>query len=334
MGLLDVGLLRQYAAEGLTRKAISERMGMSYSRTTTVLREHGIQLPRKKHQCGKRGPKQQTLRIVELRKQGLMYKEIGELLGCCKRTVYDACNKYGLVSNLSVDEEDAVKVVESAGFDYVGGFTNTKGTVTIRCKKCGGEFTRYYDAIRNEAHGKRKEKITCPHCWQKEVEAYRKKKREPKEREAQMKAQRKAEQLSRKASEQLAMRLAIHVCKNCGQDFCMAATGYNSKLYCSKKCQQRWHDRVKNDHRMDRMLTREHDTDITLDRLFKRDGGVCYICGNKCDWSDIAEVNGAMIAGDNYPSIDHVKPVSKGGTHTWNNIRLACRRCNTLKGWK
>lgn len=149
-----------------------------------------------------------------------------------------------------------------------------------------------------------------------------------------MKAQHKAEQLSRKASDELAKRLAIHVCKNCGKEYCTAVTGYNSYLYCSKKCQQRWHDRVKNDHRIDMMLKREHDTDITLEKLFNRDGGVCYICGKLCSWDDISEREGTMIAGDNYPSIDHVKPVSKGGTHTWNNIKLACRKCNTLKGWK
>ena len=149
-----------------------------------------------------------------------------------------------------------------------------------------------------------------------------------------MRAQCKAEQLSRKVNEQLARRLAIHVCKNCGQEFCVASTGYDSESYCSKKCQARWHNRLKNDKRIKRMISRDHDTDITLDKLFNRDGGVCYICGQMCDWTDIVEKDGTMIAGDSYPSIDHVKPISKGGTHTWDNLKLACRRCNTAKGWK
>jgi 5-methylcytosine-specific restriction endonuclease McrA len=34
---------------------------------------------------------------------------------------------------------------------------------------------------------------------------------------------------------------------------------------------------------------------------------------------------------DEYGSIDHVLPVSKGGTHTWNNVRLAHRGCNMAK---
>lgn len=31
------------------------------------------------------------------------------------------------------------------------------------------------------------------------------------------------------------------------------------------------------------------------------------------------------------PELDHVRPLSKGGTHTWNNVQCLCRECN---GWK
>jgi 5-methylcytosine-specific restriction endonuclease McrA len=48
--------------------------------------------------------------------------------------------------------------------------------------------------------------------------------------------------------------------------------------------------------------------------LFARDQGRCQYCG---------------VAAD---SIDHVIPRSRGGTHTWDNVVAACRRCNTVKG--
>ena len=38
-----------------------------------------------------------------------------------------------------------------------------------------------------------------------------------------------------------------------------------------------------------------------------------------------------FIAGNYYPSIDHVIPLSKGGIDTWNNVRLSHRICNSLK---
>jgi 5-methylcytosine-specific restriction endonuclease McrA len=31
-------------------------------------------------------------------------------------------------------------------------------------------------------------------------------------------------------------------------------------------------------------------------------------------------------------NLDHVVPRSRGGTHTWENVVAACRRCNTRKG--
>lgn len=73
------------------------------------------------------------------------------------------------------------------------------------------------------------------------------------------------------------------------------------------------------------------DWSITLEDLYNRDGGVCYICGRVCDWNDYEIKGDAFIAGDNYPSIEHVIPLSRGGSHIWENVRLSCRRCNYLK---
>ena len=43
---------------------------------------------------------------------------------------------------------------------------------------------------------------------------------------------------------------------------------------------------------------------------------------------------GYFIAGNSYPSIDHIIPVSRGGTHTWDNVQLAHRYCNSIKSNK
>lgn len=57
-----------------------------------------------------------------------------------------------------------------------------------------------------------------------------------------------------------------------------------------------------------------------IDRLaiIARDNGTCYLCGTKPTGSDL--------------TIDHVVPLSKGGSHTADNLRVACRRCNIRKG--
>ena len=35
---------------------------------------------------------------------------------------------------------------------------------------------------------------------------------------------------------------------------------------------------------------------------------------------------------DRAPSIDHLIPVSDGGAHTWDNVALAHRTCNSTRG--
>ncbi len=59
-----------------------------------------------------------------------------------------------------------------------------------------------------------------------------------------------------------------------------------------------------------------HQRRVTLSRraVLHRDGNRCQYCGRDAD------------------SIDHVVPRSRGGTHTWENVVAACRRCNLGKG--
>lgn len=73
------------------------------------------------------------------------------------------------------------------------------------------------------------------------------------------------------------------------------------------------------------------DKDITVPSLFKRDGGVCYLCGKPCRMDDFIVKDGTIICGDWYPSIDHVVPLARGGLHAWENVRLAHRICNSMK---
>lgn len=64
---------------------------------------------------------------------------------------------------------------------------------------------------------------------------------------------------------------------------------------------------------------------ISLPELHRRDGGVCYLCGLlvSLDLPHLHPHSG---------TIEHVVPVVNGGTDTWDNVRLAHRRCNNIKG--
>ena len=78
----------------------------------------------------------------------------------------------------------------------------------------------------------------------------------------------------------------------------------------------------------------DFDKDITLETLYNRSDGICALCGEKCDYEDYVFRDKVFIAGNRYPSIDHIKSLSKGGSHTWDNVQLAHKLCNSIKSDK
>lgn len=107
---------------------------------------------------------------------------------------------------------------------------------------------------------------------------------------------------------------------------------YSNMKYCSAKCQKKDADAKNGPKRRARKKSKVVDADICLKEVFKRDCGICYICGRKTDWNDTIIVNGKKYASRNYPSIDHVIPLASGGLHSWDNVRLAHLGCNSKKG--
>ena len=56
----------------------------------------------------------------------------------------------------------------------------------------------------------------------------------------------------------------------------------------------------------------------TKKMLWHRDNGMCQYCSKKVTTSSA--------------TIDHVVPKSRGGPHTWDNLVIACTKCNSKKG--
>lgn len=185
----------------------------------------------------------------------------------------------------------------------------------LRCRECGHEFERFVDL-----HCK----TECPECHRREVERSRFE-REDKRREREGK---------RALMQRLVNILAYeHVCPECGARF---RSSNPSQLYCSEGCRKRarWKRREKSLGSHGSHVKRakrygvEYDRSITLNKLIKRDGMTCYICGKACTKDD----KRWGMFGPDYPTIDHVIPLCKGGTHTWDNVRVACGECNDAKG--
>ena len=58
--------------------------------------------------------------------------------------------------------------------------------------------------------------------------------------------------------------------------------------------------------------------------LFERDGWTCYLCGR-------LTLPDAPLRHPRCPTLDHVKPLSRGGTNDASNLRCACLECNARK---
>jgi 5-methylcytosine-specific restriction endonuclease McrA len=57
------------------------------------------------------------------------------------------------------------------------------------------------------------------------------------------------------------------------------------------------------------------DIPLTRRNIMHRDNYTCQYCGKKSDLT-----------------IDHIIPRSRGGKDTWDNVVVACLRCNVVKG--
>lgn len=109
-------------------------------------------------------------------------------------------------------------------------------------------------------------------------------------------------------------------CEVCGNEF---STFFPQAKTCSDNCSRI----LRNRNRAKRIRSR-----YKLQAVFNAYDGICQICGKPCDWTDIKMVNGIKCMGDNYPTIDHIIPTSKGGEDAIDNIRLVHMICNAKKG--
>ena len=105
-------------------------------------------------------------------------------------------------------------------------------------------------------------------------------------------------------------------CLGCGVLF---AARLPDQEYCSREC---GHLPPKYSTRLRQMAAQVSPT-LRRREVFERDDWVCHICGERVDEAPINRLYGA--------SIDHVKPIARGGTHTTDNVKTAHLHCNIKK---
>ena len=236
-------------------------------------------------------------KVDELKRAGCTIKEIAAQLGISERTVKAHSSVESTHNTRQHDEavkrlEQKLSEMEYGRLVYVSGSTRKP---TLKCLDCGAEFT-----------SSRALKVGCPTCW----------KNRPK----------KSYYFTPKID-----RTKPRMCLECGEEFIPAdKTGRFTRIpnYCSKKCQAKASSRKS---RYKRRAAGAGYGTYSWHRIYERDNGCCYLCGEPVDMNDYVIRDGAFIAGPNYPSVDHVVPLSKGGSNTEENMRLAHCLCNSLK---
>lgn len=280
--------------------------------------------------------------IIEAINEGLNNYEIADRFGCDPRTVRDTINRHKIertdaqkkaIRERAIDKERLTpekiqsKINESnTDLEYVGGYINNKEDITVRCRKCGTVFDVNYQSVNG-----RSLRNACPECRREQEEQKEAERREQEQEQAERKRAQEEERAARRAIRerlQEEKRLAAwHPCPVCGEQT-------NRPVYCSNRCANKAENHRREVKRRHKIAEAMVDKDITVEGLYKRDGGRCYYCGKECRLDDFTVRDGAFIAGDWYPSVDHVKPLAKGGKHAWTNVVLAHRRCNSLKSDK
>lgn len=269
--------------------------------------------------------------IVEYRKQGHYVSECAERFNVKESYVHSACRgiDYPWVVNTEamsraaklqsrpLNETNAISMIEdrASGFEYAGGYTGSDGHVFLKCVKCGTVFKKDYKSVRQG-------KVNCPNCKHKRREAELEAEEALRQAKKEKTRLHKIEVAKEKAE---ALEARRHFCPICGKET-------TRRVYCSSECARKGQNQKHEAQRRVKIRSALVDTGITLQEVYRRDNGKCYICGRQCDWKDKEEIGGTIVCGNNYPSIDHVKPLAAGGLHSWGNVRLACRCCNTKKG--
>ena len=253
------------------------------------------------------------------------------------RTAADICTVNGskgveksAAMNMAKARERLLEALNEIGLELISEYKGKEAPVLLRCRTCGAEFER------TPYHIKRRG-TTCLTCKHERIQQ-----KHEAERQAKQKA--KAIAKAKKENERIIRLNTLHVCKVCQKPYTILSymesigTTYERVSgYCSAECRNKAKNlrereyRKRNGISWGKHYTRAkkkgvpYERGVTLPNLIKRDGLQCAICGLMC-------IYGGDPLAPLYPSIDHIIAIANGGGHTWDNVQVAHRQCNSYKG--
>ena len=120
------------------------------------------------------------------------------------------------------------------------------------------------------------------------------------------------------------IELKDYKCEICGTKF---QSYHPNARFCCDKCRKAAARLERRKRYQNLKKLGKFDISVTLDKVYEKFDGKCCFCNKALYFSE-------NPLDQNYPTIDHIKPISKGGAHEWNNVQLLCHHCNNVKGAK
>lgn len=121
-------------------------------------------------------------------------------------------------------------------------------------------------------------------------------------------------------------RLLPKPCVSCGEEF----NRFDSGTTC-EPCKEK---RVRQARALRRAGMRgvsAYESGIDHESVYDRSDGSCALCGGRVSdpsvWFGWDGKTWMPLA----PTVDHIVPLARGGTHTWDNVQLAHALCNSRK---
>jgi len=120
-------------------------------------------------------------------------------------------------------------------------------------------------------------------------------------------------------------------CTDCGLVF----SRFDSGWHCNPCKQESRRRSRRHSKQLRRIRNRGSDTyqqGIDYQSLYVLANGKCALCHEWCDDPSVWSRWDGLTWMPKAPTVDHVLALANGGTHTWDNVQLACLECNSNKG--
>jgi len=290
--------------------------------------------------------------VAEYYVQGHSVTETAEHFGVSKGQVNNLAKTRGLTNGRKFQRarvEDQKKEAErrlaehiaEVGFKYIGGYTDKRSKVKIRCCECGTEYERTVGFLQTG-------NVICQECQKREKQ---RRNEEKKHLEAQQAKVRKIERewyrithlpKDAYAEQHEAFLNRKGICEICGKPYTVRDYVKSCGLkqardngVCSDDCRKIKLNRIVHKSHMDRNIkdrAKRHGCRIgrvpSVREIFDLYDGRCCICGKQCSFD--SKLRGGI--GPDYPTRGHIIASVNGGDLDIKNLWLVCQECNYTYG--